>query len=348
MRVYVVLDKPTGVHCIAGDRGGGVDQANRFLGALRLRGLSPHTIRAYAYDLVAIFRWIKPPSKRVVKLCQSDLVGFIAEQRQSGLSPRTINRRLTVCRLLYRFLTGRDMDQGRDLSTPGGYYRGPGREKYLGLYSLSRRKRLPLQVKVPRTLVEPLQVEQIKTLLGTVKRYRDLAIVYLMLLCGLRSQEVLTLKLADLCFEDNRVRIHGKGNKERFLPLPQALVNLLGDYLRLERPGQCDIDRLFLVLQGKRKGQPMTPCGLRSLLRHRRRSLPGIANANAHRFRHTFGTDMARAGVRLPMLQKMMGHANSATTLQYVNLSMADIADEYQRAINQIQQRYSLRDKADR
>ena len=281
MHVRVVLDKQTCVHCIAGARGVGVDEANRFLGALRLRGLSPHTIRAYAYDLVAIYRWLKPPKRRVVKLCQSDLVDFIAEQRKSGVGARTINRRLTVCRLLYRFLTDRDMDRGRDLSTPAGYYRGPGRDKYLGLYSLPRLQRLPLQVRVPRTLVEPLRVEQIKTVLGTVKRYRDLAIVYLMLLCGLRSQEVLTLKLADLCFEDNRVRIHGKGNKERFLPLPQALVKLLGDYLRIERPERCDTDRLFLVLQGKRKGQPMTTCGLRSLLRYRRRSRPGIANAKA-------------------------------------------------------------------
>jgi site-specific recombinase XerD len=348
MRVHVVLDKSTAVHCIAGDRGVGVDEANRFLTALRLRGLSPHTIRAYAYDLVAIYRWLKPPSKGVGKLCQSDLVGFIAEQRQSGLSARTINRRLTVCYLLYRYLTDRDMDRGRGLSEPAGHYRGPGRDKTLGLFSMPRRQRLPLHVKVPRTLVEPLQVEQIKTVLGTVKRYRDLAIVYLMLLCGLRSQEVLTLRLADLCLEDSRVRIHGKGNKERFLPLPQALVKLLSDYLRLERPGRSKTDRLFLVLQGNRTGQPMTACGLRSLLRHRRRCRPAIRNANAHRFRHTFGTDMARAGVRLPVLQKMMGHADSATTLQYVNLSMADIANEYQRAINQIQQRYSLRDKADR
>jgi site-specific recombinase XerD len=348
MSVRVVLDKLTALHCIAGDRGGAVDEANRFLRALRLRGLSPNTIRAYAYDLVAIYRWLKPPSKRVAKLRQSDLVGFIAEQRQSCLSARTINRRLTVCRLLYRFLTDRDMDRGRGLSAPSGHYQGPGRDKNLGLYTMPRRQRLPLQVKVPRTVVEPLQVEQIKIVLGIVKRYRDLAIIHLMLLCGLRSNEVLTLRLIDLCFEDNRVRVHGKGNKERVLPLPQALVQLLGDYLRLERPGRCDTDRLFVVLQGKRTGQPMTPCGLRSLLRYRRGSRPGIGNANAHRFRHTFGTDMARAGVRLPVLQKMMGHANSATTLQYVNLSMADIANEYQRAINQIQQRYRLPHKADK
>jgi integrase len=204
---------------------------------------------------------------------------------------------------------------------------------------------LSLQLKVPRTLVEPLEVEQIKTVLGTLKRYRDMAVIYFMLLCGLRSCELLALRLTDVCFEDKRVRIQGKGNKQRVLPLPQLLVDLLGDYLRLERPGKCSSDRLFVVLQGKRRGKPMTACGLRSLLRYRRCCQPSITNANAHRFRHTFGTDMARASVRLPVLQKIMGHADSSTTLQYVNLSMADIAEQYQRAIDEIHKRYKTQDK---
>ena len=83
----------------------------------------------------------------------------------------------------------------------------------------------------------------------------------------------------------------------------------------------------------------MTATGLRSLFRHRRLASL-LASANAHRFRHTFGTDMARAGVRLPVLQKMMGHADTKTTLQYIRLSMSDIADEYQRAVAEIDKRY--------
>ncbi len=84
----------------------------------------------------------------------------------------------------------------------------------------------------------------------------------------------------------------------------------------------------------------MSAAGLRSLFRHRRRSQPAIANANAHNFRHTFGADMARCGVRLPVLQRMMGHVRAATTLQYINLSMADIAAEFDRTIAQLQRRY--------
>jgi len=340
MSVRVVTDRRTGFHRVFDDRRGAVEEANRFLRALQLRGLSPHTIRAYAYDLLALYRWMKRASKRVAKLRESDLVGFIAQQRQSGLAAQSINRRLTVCRLFYRFVTDNEMDRGPGLSTASGYYRGPGRDKNLGIHSLPRSKHLRLQVKVPHTVVEPLTVEQVKTLLGTIKRYRDLCIVHLMLLCGLRSREVLALRLADLCFEDARLRVCGKGNKQRVLPLPKVLLELVGDYLRLERPAKCTSKQLFVVLSGQRRGRAMTPSGLRSLFRYRRQLAPEIRNANAHRFRHTFGADMARAGVRLPVLQKMMGHSNSYSTLQYINLSMADIADEYHRAMQQIGQRY--------
>ena len=83
----------------------------------------------------------------------------------------------------------------------------------------------------------------------------------------------------------------------------------------------------------------MTRAGLRRIFRTRRHQAE-IANANPHRFRHTFGADMARAGVRLPVLQKMMGHAHAETTIRYVNLAMADVADEYNRAVKRIESRY--------
>ena len=161
-----------------------------------------------------------------------------------------------------------------------------------------------------------------------------------MLLCGLRSQEVLNLRLEDVGFADVGLRVRGKGDKERVLPMPSILSDSLDGYLRLERPSHCNVAQMFVVLQGKRRGQPMSAAGLRSLFRHRRRCLPILANANAHRMRHTFGADMARCGVRLPVLQKMMGHAQPTTTLRYISLSMADIAAEFERAMAQLQRRY--------
>jgi integrase/recombinase XerC len=161
-----------------------------------------------------------------------------------------------------------------------------------------------------------------------------------MLLCGLRSKEVLDLELTDIVWSDGRLRIHGKGRRDRALPLPALLARTLDAYVRLERPTKTAERRLFLVMQGARRGQAMTTAGLRNLFRHRRRR-PALAAAHAHRFRHTFGADMARAGVRLPILQRMMGHADLKTTLRYIELSLVDVADEYQRAITAIEGRYA-------
>lgn len=314
------------------------EQPNAFLRALGARGLSPQSIRAYAFDLVALYRWLRASKRELTALDQADLLEFIRALRASGASPRTINRRLVTARQLYRFCTDQDVPAGPGTSLPAAHYRGRGKDRRLGIHELPRRSRLKLRVAVARRLVEPLNREQVGLVLRTLRRYRDLGIVQLLLLCGLRSAEVLSLKLADVSYDEGQVRVCGKGGKERMLPLPRTLVDTLQSYLRLERPSSSRSE-LFVVLQGAGRGQPMTRAGLRNLFRHRRRR-SALANANAHRFRHTFGADMARAGVRLPVLQKMMGHQDPSMTLQYINLSMADVAAEFRRATAEIERHY--------
>jgi site-specific recombinase XerD len=319
-----------------------VAQANRFLAAVAVRGLSRATVRAYGFDLVVLYRWFGRTRRELSSLSGATLLQYVAAQQRVGAQPTTINRRLTVARLLYRFCFGREVGLGRGAMTPAPYYRGPGRDRELGLHLLPRRHRLALRVKVPRRVVEPLSGTEVRQFLRTLRRYRDLAVVHLLLLCGLRSAEVLQLRLGDVLVEDAQLRIHGKGNRERVLPLPEIVARSIADYVRWERPAQSASLRLFVVLQGARRGHPMTLTGLRSLFRHRRRD-HAVARANPHRFRHTFGADMARSGVRLPILQRMMGHADGATTLRYIQLSMADIADEYRRAVEKLQRRYQVR-----
>ncbi|MCP4895674.1 MAG: tyrosine-type recombinase/integrase [bacterium] len=317
-----------------------LQRANDFLDAVTARGLSSATVRAYAYDLVILARWLEKSDRRLEALQPADLVDFIRSQRETGAHPRSINRRLITCRLIYRFVAGNEIGGLQGVSLPGPHYKGPGRG-YLGLHARRQRRQLALRVKTPHTVVEPLTRKQVVAFLRSLRRYRDLAVVYLMLFCGLRSSEVLSLRTSDVDVLDRRLRIHGKGNRERMLPLPEELLQVLNDYIRLERPSDAMDGPLFVVLQGKRRGHPMTTAGLRSLFRYRRGRFSGtLANANAHRFRHTFGADMARAGVKLPVLQRMMGHADAKMTLQYIHLSMADIAAEYQRAIKIITKRY--------
>jgi site-specific recombinase XerD len=332
---------PSGVVRLVDTRTGSISDAERFLAALVVRGLSPATVRSYGYDLVGLYRWLGDTGRTLSALGSADLLDYIAAQRRVGAAPASINRRLTTCRLLYRFCTDLDLEHGAGWPGPAPYYRGRGRDHELGLHQRPRLRRCRLRVATPRRLVEPLTAREVRQFLHRLRRYRDLALVHLMLLCGLRARETLALQQADLVYDECRLRVRGKGDKERVLPLPALLAQLLRRYQRWERPLGCAVPQLFVVLQGRRRGQPMTMAGLRSLFRHRRRD-HRLARANPHRFRHTFGADMARAGVRLPLLQRLLGHADAAQTLHYIHLSLADLSAEYARAMAAIAARYRV------
>jgi integrase len=162
-----------------------------------------------------------------------------------------------------------------------------------------------------RTIV-PLSVDEVARFWSSFRTSRDLAMVGLMLLQGLRSREVIALNCDDVLFPEAQIRVRGKGSKPRLLPLAPEAVQLLDHYLRLERANVAT-PPLFVSLKGRARGARMTPAGLRSLFRHHRQTT-GVHKANPHRFRHTFATDMARAGVSLPALMRLMGHANIQTT----------------------------------
>ena len=130
---------------------------------------------------------------------------------------------------------------------------------------------------------------------------------------------------------DAQMRVLGKGNKKRVLPLAPEILEVLDKYLHLERP-LTNSSSLFVSLKGRQRGRAMTPAGLRSLFRHHRLHSQ-VPHANPHRFRHTFGADMVRAGISLPALQQLMGHSQIHTTMLYVQLAPADVWREYTRAV---------------
>jgi site-specific recombinase XerD len=95
---------------------------------------------------------------------------------------------------------------------------------------------------------------------------------------------------------------------------------------------------LFVGLKGRARGRRLTAAGLRSLFRHHRR-ITSVPKANPHRFRHTFASDMVRAGISLSALMQLMGHAKIQTTLVYVQLSAQDVYQQYARAVAQLVRR---------
>jgi site-specific recombinase XerD len=302
--------------------------ANAFLGAQRLRQLSPRSLRIYAYDLLDFARWFAPQDRPLAEITESTLVDYVRHQLEQDPQPKppTVNHRLGTVRCCYRFHTGQEIPAGQAHFQRRYTQRSP-----LGYGRPRPAVARGLRLKQDRRVIVPLSTEEVAKFWRSFRTYRDLALVGLMLLDGLRSCEVLTLELEDLQLADSHMRVHGKGNKKRLLPLPPDLLEVLEHYLRLERP-LTNAPALFVCLKGRQRGQPMSAAGLRSLFRHHRvRSQ--IRHANPHRFRHSFGADMVRAGMSLPALQQLMGHSQIQTTMLYVALAPQDVWREYARAI---------------
>jgi site-specific recombinase XerD len=267
------------------------------------------------------------------QLTQAHLLEFIRylhEQRTPPPAPRSINLWLLALRRLYEFHTGHALPRARGLSDESisPFSRPPG----LGYPQPSRKRRPLLHVKVPGRLIEPLDRKELARFFGSLKTWRDLTIASLMLFCGLRSCEVLGLTLRDTQLDQDQIRVRGKGNKDRILPLAPEVRSSLSRYLRHERPHNTTHDLLFVVLKGPLRGRPMRPSGLRSVFRHHRKR-SSVARANPHRFRHTFAVDMVRSGMSVPALMRLMGHSHIEMTLRYVNLSTEDIRDEFLAAL---------------
>jgi integrase/recombinase XerD len=315
-----------------------ISQVREFLTYGEIRGLSIQTLRSYAYDLLAFLRWWDPTEIAFADLTQTHLLIWVAVEREKKNQPRTINRRLATVLLFYECPFGHPMPRGKGL--PGSSH-NLSRIRYdrdLGISRILARPSQRIKVKVPLKELRPLDPRSVGSFFESVQRYRDLSILSLLLFCGLRSSEVRNLRLKDIHYFDRTIRVFGKGSKERIIPVPDFILGSLERYMHFERPS-VGSDHVFLVLQGKNKRQPLTPSGFRTFFRYRRQKLT-IPQAHPRRFRHTFGAELAKAGVALTTIRNLMGYGDIQTTLKYISLSVHDIRDEYDRAIEVIRKRY--------
>ena len=191
-----------------------ISWANDFLDAQHARQLSPRSLRAYAYDLLHFARWFQ--GQPLADITESTLLDYVRYQlsQQPQPTPQTVNHRLTVIRYLYRYHTGQDIPGGRSHFQRVYTSRCP-----LGYGRPHRAVAFGLRLKEPRRVIQPLTAEQVTRFWDSFHSFRDLAVVGLMLLDGLRSCEILTLQLEDLKLADAQLRVLGKGRKQRNLPL---------------------------------------------------------------------------------------------------------------------------------
>ena len=314
-----------------------VEVANKYFHAAEVHGLSPDTVRAYAYGLKSFFEWIKSDWSSFEKMNQKTLQDWLFFLKSKKMQPRSINQQLVCVRAFYRFIFGQPVPHAAGVLYPNAYYRGPRRTRYGG--SPSRKSFLELRVKVPREVINPIKPKEIDTFISNMNRYRDLAIVLTMLCCGLRSQEVILLRREDVDFHRASLLVRGKGKRERMVPLPEQLMAVYERYLNMERPHDGP-GPFFVIMQGKHTGQILNRHSFRAFFWYHRKKL-NLPKARPHQFRHAFASDLARVGVPLTTIQRLLGHADPRTSVIYIELFLDDIRVEYDRAIKKIEERYA-------
>ena len=265
----------------------------------------PHssTKKHYISDLVLFFSHAgKPPGE--INFCDVDK--YIDQLLAEGYSPLTINRRLSSIRTFYYFLSIINDTAVNCPVVPERHF---------------LRKHHPL----PRHASD----EQIKSIFSFMGNPRDQAIFTLMLECGLRVGEVCNLSLEDVLLDDPpRLRVYGKGDKDRVAYLSPPALEILSSWLT-SRP-VTKTRAVFVSKHGKR----LSVSGMQYLLKQYCEQAG--TNITCNQFRHTFGSRMAEAKMPVTTLQKLLGHRSPRTTQRYIHLSNPVLQSEYDQAIARV------------
>jgi len=278
-----------------------------FLAHLRTeRRLSAHTATSYGRDLQALVDFCSAQSIPGWQRLDGQHVRlFAARQHSRGLGPRSIQRQLSAARSFFRYL----IREGVLTSNPGVDIRAPKAAKRL-----------------PHTLDTDQMAQLLDGKADSELDVRDQAILELLYSSGLRLQELVSLDLAHIDLVDRTVRVQGKGNKVRILPVGRRAVDAIKRWLR-ERATVANIDEsaLFVGSSGRRLGARAIQ--LRVARWARRRGL-GV-KAHPHLFRHSFATHLLESSGDLRAVQELLGHASISTTQIYTHLDFQHLARIY-------------------
>ena len=295
---------------------------DRFLDHLRVeRDLSPHSLRAYAGDVRALFAHLDPGAEDPLAaeldpaaVDRGVLRRFLAALRARGMAQGSIQRRLMGLRSFWRWLR----QTGLASEDPTRQVRSPPRPR-----------------KLPRFLREEEATRLVKAPEGEEHApLRDRAMLETLYGAGLRIAELAGLDLDDLVpGEHPCLRVRGKGRRERIAPLGRSAWGAIEEYLRLERPGvargpEADGTALFL----NRRGRRLSIRGVRRRVDRHAREVGLPEWVTPHVLRHSFATHLLERGAELRAIQELLGHASLATTQIYAHVSTAHLVQVYGRA----------------
>lgn len=273
------------------------------------RRLSPHTVAAYRRDLVCLREFCdRQDISQWTDLRVHNLRRYAAQAFAGGLSPRSVQRRLSGARMFMQYL----VREGRAKNNPVVDVAAP---------------------KVPRNLPGTLDIEQMTALLqvpgDAAEDRRDRAIMELFYSSGLRLSELVGLNLNAVQASDSTVRVLGKGSKERVVPVGRHALAAISAWLDVRSElAAPDTAALFVGARGRR----ISTRSVQAMVRRRAVAAGLPQRVYPHLFRHSFATHLLESSGDLRGVQEMLGHADISTTQIYTHLDFQHLAQIYDKA----------------
>lgn len=275
---------------------------------LTTRDASPATLRAYRRDLLELAAWATSREREPGQLVYRDLRAYAATLSERGLARSSVARKLAATRGLHGHL----VDTGAAASNPADLLPAPkqgsrlprvlGRDEVAGLLD-----RIPART--------PLEV-------------RDRALFELAYSCGLRAEEIISIAVGDLDFDSETVRVIGKGQKTRVVPVGEPAQKALRRYLETARHAlepAAGEQSLFV----SRRGRRLSPSDVRRRLEKWVREAAVAGRLSPHTLRHSFATHLLEGGADLRAIQELLGHASVSTTQIYTRVEPSRLQREY-------------------
>ncbi|MBX9743047.1 MAG: tyrosine recombinase [Chthoniobacterales bacterium] len=265
------------------------------------RGLSTNYQLSTRASLERFTSWIND-SKGINEpsaITPQHLHDFLMAEKKRGLATTSLKLEVVALRIFFRFLCARNF------------------------LSIDPAEKLPLP-RLPHLLPQPLSKQQIEQLLATPQEktslgLRDKAILELLYACGLRISELCQARLEQLNLEEGMIRVTGKGNKTRLVPIGRAASQALEHYLTTARP-QLISPKSGAAIFLSVRGHPLTPARIWQLVNSYAKQAGLPAMVHPHQLRHSFATHLLSGGADLRIIQELLGHASIATTQIYTQV----------------------------
>lgn len=283
-----------------------IDKYKRYL--LLEKGLSKNTIEAYIRDLKKLLVFVENEQLSFKTIKTSDLDEFLAGLYDSNLSPRSMSRVISALKSFFRYIM---LDQYRD-DNPTDLLESP----KTGL-------KLPVVLSIEE-IDSILSVIDVSTSEGT----RNYAIIETLYSCGLRVSELTGLRFSDLYFDEGFIRVVGKGDKQRLVPISDIAIQKINQWLYYRRQINIKKGNEDIVFVSSRRGRALSRITVFHFIKQYAEAASIKKEVSPHVFRHSFATHLLERGANIRVIQEMLGHEKIATTEIYTHIDRTFLRQE--------------------